>query len=383
MKTAYNKYKFRSGIEVETSSFVLDEGVSEYHLFFSGKGHKGSFKEKVEHILHAFDVLKNKSFLEDDLQPVFCRWFLSDAANQVSYISKDFFGCATSIIEQPPLDGTKVNLWIYCLSGVNILKIGDNLFSVSHGKYNHLWQGDLELDIRNSEESTERHLTDYSKALARNGLTLYDNCVRTWFFVRDVDINYKGVVAGRNKVFSEEGLNPSNHFIASTGIGGISPSKYETVSFNAYAVGGVKREQVSYLKAYSHLNPTIEYGVAFERGTAIDYGDRRHVFISGTASIDNKGCIVHPEDIEGQTHRMWENIEALLKEAETSWDNVAHMIIYLRDLSDYDKVLRMHEERFPGVPKVIVLAPVCRTGWLIEMECMAWKQQECPQFDSF
>ena len=47
-------------------------------------------------------------------------------------------------------------------------------------------------------------------------------------------------------------------------------------------------------------------------------------------------------------------------------------LIYERHRNRYE-VNRMFEERFPGVPKVIVHAPVCRPGWLIEMECMATK----------
>ena len=50
------------------------------------------------------------------------------------------------------------------------------------------------------------------------------------------------------------------------------------------------------------------------------------------------------------------------------------MIVYLRDPSDYDAVKAMYDEKFPNVPKVIVLAPVCRPTWLIEMECIAVKK---------
>ena len=49
------------------------------------------------------------------------------------------------------------------------------------------------------------------------------------------------------------------------------------------------------------------------------------------------------------------------------------MIVYLRDMADYAVVKRMFDERFPSTPKVITLAPVCRPGWLIEMECMGAK----------
>ena len=47
------------------------------------------------------------------------------------------------------------------------------------------------------------------------------------------------------------------------------------------------------------------------------------------------------------------------------------MIVYLRDPSDYEVVSAMYEEKFPNIPKVMVLAPVCRPSWLIEMECIA------------
>ena len=134
------------------------------------------------------------------------------------------------------------------------------------------------------------------------------------------------------------------------------------------------QEKISYLKGSTHLNPTHEYGVTFERGTAVDYDDRRHVVISGTASIDNKGQIVHPGDVKAQTLRMWENVEVLLDEAGCTYDDVMHMIVYLRDIADHAAVKSLYDERFPDHPKVFVWAPVCRPGWLIEMECMAVRQ---------
>ena len=140
-----------------------------------------------------------------------------------------------------------------------------------------------------------------------------------------------------------------------------------------YAVAGISKEQIHFLYAPTHLNRTSDYGVSFERGTCVDYPDRRQVFISGTASIDSKGQIVHAGDVVSQTHRMWENVEALLAEAECTYDDVLSMIVYLRDIADYQVVHALFDERFPDRPVVFVHAPVCRTGWLVEMECMAVK----------
>ena len=124
--------------------------------------------------------------------------------------------------------------------------------------------------------------------------------------------------------------------------------------------------------ALTHLNPTIEYGVTFERGTVVEYGDRAQAFISGTASIDNKGQVVHVGDIVRQTHRMWENVDALLAEAEMNLaEHAAQITVYLRDTADYVTVRDLFAARFPHVPTVITLAPVCRPEWLIEMECIA------------
>ena len=150
-----------------------------------------------------------------------------------------------------------------------------------------------------------------------------------------------------------------------------------------YAIDGISREQVCHLYAPTHLNRTSDYGVSFERGTRVDYGDRRHVFISGTASINNKGEVMYPKDIEQQTRRMWDNVEALLAEAECTFDEVPMMIVYLRDVADYDLVSNLFAERFPDKPIVIVLAPVCRTGWLVEMECMAVKAINQPTLPNF
>jgi enamine deaminase RidA (YjgF/YER057c/UK114 family) len=142
---------------------------------------------------------------------------------------------------------------------------------------------------------------------------------------------------------------------------------------DAYAISGIQRSQVHYLYAATHLNRTSDYGVSFERGTYVDYGDRRHVFISGTASINNKGEIVHPHNVEAQCRRMWENVETLLAEADCTFDNAAQMIVYLRDPADYTVIKKMYEEKFPNKPWIIVNAKVCRPGWLIEMETMAIK----------
>ena len=80
---------------------------------------------------------------------------------------------------------------------------------------------------------------------------------------------------------------------------------------------------------------------------------------------------------------MWENVEALLKEAGMNYDDIGQMIVYLRDPGDYQTVERLFNARFPNMPRVTVLAPVCRPGWLIEMECMGTCKRTDKRFRAF
>ena len=361
-------------VTIELSGFEVPNGVAEYHAILRIINPRLTYIEQVNYLLDAYTQL-----LEEELEgaiSVFKRFFLSDAANQTTYLlsalEKRAEG-AFSIVEQPPLDGTKIAMWVYLQKGVQAQTLSNGLVEVKHGEYRHLWTAYNFNQASNSEEQTRILLNDYIAQLEEQGCRLADNCIRTWFFVQNVDVNYMGVVKARNEVFATQNLTKNTHFIASTGIAGRHANPKVFVQMDAYAVEGLNPEQVHYLYAPTHLNPTYEYGVSFERGTYIDYGDRRQVFISGTASINNKGEIVHPGDVCKQTERMWENVETLLKEAECSFDHVQHLLVYLRDISDYSVVSEMFEKRFPTIPKVYLLAPVCRPGWLVEMECMAVK----------
>jgi enamine deaminase RidA (YjgF/YER057c/UK114 family) len=183
--------------------------------------------------------------------------------------------------------------------------------------------------------------------------------------------------------FADHGLVPETHYIASTGIGGNPAEPKALIQLGSYALKGFQPEQQKYLYASTHLNRTSEYGVTFERGTLLRFGDRNHAIISGTASINNKGEVVHKGDIQKQTHRMWENVEALLAEAGMTMQDAAQIIVYLRDTADFDIVSQMFADKYPGLPTVFTLAPVCRPTWLIEMECIAIQKAENKEFRDF
>lgn len=165
-----------------------------------------------------------------------------------------------------------------------------------------------------SESQTREILESFESELEAAGLNISENCVRTWFYVDDIDSNYSGVVVARRENFETLGMTKLTHYLASTGIGGQSVEEGSVVQMDALSLKGDFSQH--YLYAPDNFNPTHEAGVTM--------------------------------------------------------DDMKMMVIYLRNPEDYETVSKIFRTRFgSGIPYVITHAPVCRPGWLIEMECIA------------
>ena len=336
---------------------------------------KGSFNDRLNFLyLKLGNYLDTEKLENRTLQ--YCKVFLSDAQNQIkeleeSLLYQEFLnGTNLTIVEQTPLDGSKVSL---------LIKTTDDAIPIL---FHSLRLTEEEAKGKDSYEQTCLLFNKYLKTIEGTDMTMECNLVRTWIYVTNIDVNYQGVVEARNDIFDEEGLTADTHYIASTGIGGATPVRHAAVAIDFLTVPNIKEEDKKYLQALEHLNPTHEYGVAFERGTRLtlplhpegSQHFKQQFFISGTASIDKNGDVVYEGDIVRQTGRLLENIGALLKDGDATMNDIQYFIIYLRDISDYHTVDRLMQQFYPQIPRIIVEAKVCRPGWLIEMECIAEKE---------
>lgn len=308
---------------------------------------------------------------------VFRRFFCSDLPNQYEklknhpLISKND-GCNVSIVSQPSYPLSKISLWSYHISDKEPLNFSQS--GIVRGSLIHFW--DTGIFCRETEDvysQTECILSRYKEILGKRNMNLAANLIRTWFFVQNIDANYKNFVEARREFFAQNGLKPETHFIASTGVEGLSYDIRAKVFMDAYSIYGIQDSQIEFLRAPDYISPTHIYGVTFERGTVVKYADRRHIFISGTASINNKGEIVYQNDVINQLNKTLENIEILLNQAEASFDNVGIFIVYVRDMADAEPVYIEMKKRFKKTPMILVVANVCRPGWLVEIECQAIK----------
>jgi enamine deaminase RidA (YjgF/YER057c/UK114 family) len=322
---------------------------------------------------------------------VFRRVFCSDVSNQAEVLN-DIFSrfegeCATSIIGQAPLPAAKFSLWAYHIMdpAAPLCKERDvGTLGVRRGPLTHYWScGLVDGHEPGSHLQTRKVIESYDAWLQSRGMTMADHVVRTWWFVQNIDADYQGLVDARRGFFQTHGLTPDTHYIASTGIAGCHRDTAARVILDSHAIAGLRPEQVEYLCAPENLCPTHDYGVTFERATAIGYSDRRHVFLSGTASIDPHGRIVHEGDVAAQFERTMENIDALLAKAGANSGDLAQVIVYLRDPADAARITPLLHERLGCVPCVMVQAPVCRPGWLIEIEGIAVITAKAPDLPDF
>ena len=371
---------------IKVSCFSETENAKEYFLTINSK-EEASFSGELKTLYDSYMLAMEKCGLSEDTL-VFGRFYISDIANQKEILRQsEIFDAlrkgAVSVIQQCPVYDGSISLLVYHIKKNNC-PLKREVFTydnenrrngaIIHGdNYDLLWVANFYgIGPFDSYKQTHEIFQSFNKILNNNGMTLLDNAVRTWVYVRDVDNHYRGMVESRKEFFEQHGLNPETRYIASTGIEGYSKEVNSIVSFDAFAINNLKKEQIVSMEALENLPPTIKYGVTFERGTRVIFGDRSHLHISGTASIDKNGEIVHISDVKKQTQRTIDNIKALLASHGAGLKDIAYCIVYVRDFKDKNKVMDVLEKEIPNeVPLLLLEGAVCRPAWLVELEGVA------------
>jgi enamine deaminase RidA (YjgF/YER057c/UK114 family) len=357
---------------VHVSRFAGDAGGDEFQLSIRPAA-PGSSETQLDWVERAYRQALEQLGLPGStarLRRFFCR----DLPSQTAVLAARPFANprqpdepgAVSWIGQAPLSPARLALWAWHIRGPATLP-------------GHHWTTGLASPGRGTTgQQTRRIFEHYNAWLHARGLTLANHVIRTWLFVPNVDANYEQMVAARREFFAEHGLTADGHYIASTGVEGQPADPAARVVMDAYAIAGIRPEQIRYLTAPHQLSPTQLYGVTFERATAVAWRDRTQVFISGTASIDAAGQILHPGNVTRQLDRALENIAALLDQAGATLADMGVIIVYIRDPADHALVWQAMRRRFGRAPIEVVVAPVCRPGWLVEVEGQATLRADHP-----
>ncbi len=132
------------------------------------------------------------------------------------------------------------------------------------------------------------------------------------------------------------------------------------------------REPKALCEAYDYPKP-----VPFSRGMRVDLAGATFLFISGTASVDERGRSAHPGDLAAQARRTFANIRALLEAEGAGWKDVVRTTVYLKNMDQYEQFNGARWEFYraekldPLPASTCVEARLCRDEFLVEIEALA------------
>ena len=319
-----------------------------------------------------------------------------DIENHLSIVQlarREFFGAdgdrsvvpACSFLEQPPCDSSidiSLQAWIVVPDQDSDTRIWTPASRDSYASINIIENPDSRwirvsncIGLSSSEGQSVPFMEQAREMFERAASSLklsdasFQDVVRTWIYVKDIDRDYAGLNTVRDSFFKNQGVI---RLPASTGIqGGPFPTRAQC-SVDLLAYQGPPTTSIRTMHADS-LNEAPDYGPRFSRGMCISTKDRKLMLISGTASIDSQGNVVHLGDPVKQTHRMFQNIRGLLETQGATMSDLVSLTSYLKDRSFYLDFVRIcREEGVPATtPNTIVEAGVCRPTWLVEVEGIA------------
>jgi 2-iminobutanoate/2-iminopropanoate deaminase len=98
------------------------------------------------------------------------------------------------------------------------------------------------------------------------------------------------------------------------------------------------------------------------------------LFISGQAPIDENGQIVGVGDFDAQAEQVFANLERVLRAGGSSFTNVIKVTIFLRDMSNFPKIVELRGRYFtPPYPAdtIVEVTSLYSPDALIEIEAIA------------
>lgn len=227
--------------------------------------------------------------------------------------------------------------------------------------------GVLPTDTSRSRTEQAREVFErIEMALAKVGMG-YGEVVRTWLFLEDILDWYGDFNHVRTAFFEERGVF-DGVVPASTGIGAANPAGAALVA-GVYAIKP-KHKAVSATPVRSPLQcPALQYRSSFSRAVEVEFPDRKHLLISGTASISPDGRSAHLGDVGKQIDLTMRVVGALLESRGMGWADATRMVAYFKSMRDAAHFIEYCEaQQLPPLPVAWSHAAVCRDDLLFEVE---------------
>jgi 2-iminobutanoate/2-iminopropanoate deaminase len=131
------------------------------------------------------------------------------------------------------------------------------------------------------------------------------------------------------------------------------------------------------------VQPIVPAGGASPRGhysPAVHAGD--FVYVSGQGPIDPATDNLAEGDVEFQTRLTLSNVQRILEAAGVEITDVVKCSVFLRDISDFQKMNRVYAEFFGEhkPARTTIESKFHQAEMLVEIDCVAYKPHHEPSF---
>jgi enamine deaminase RidA (YjgF/YER057c/UK114 family) len=197
--------------------------------------------------------------------------------------------------------------------------------------------------------------------------------VRTWFYNDRILDWYDDFNRVRTAFFNENAIF-GKLVPASTGIGAANPQG-AALMLDAMAVAPKQGATLEIKAVPSPLQcPANDYKSAFSRAVEISGQDGRHLFISGTASIEPEGRTAHTGDLDAQIKLSLRVVGAILESRGMRWEDTARAILYFPSPAWMKRFEPCRASlNLPPIPAIFAHGDICRGDLLFEIELDAFK----------
>ena len=288
----------------------------------------------------------------------------------------------TTYVAQTPVGGA-VALELWAFPGTAPLSRSGNACRAHCGGYAWDFIGGLEMKARQAAYPGVKQLLARARTAYASIGADFGGTVRTWYYMGGIlrpaagGDRYAQLNRARNGFYAtrwaDSGLAP-----ASTAIG----MRGGRVSLEAFALekapgipGAVWLDNPLQTPPHRYpLRAGRDRNPCFSRGAAVSLDDGTSlIFVSGTASLRGHE-VLHLEDPAAQVRVSIENIAAL----GVRLADILQFRVYIKKAEHAAAVRRRCEALLPDVPRLYLLADVCREEFSVEIECVAARKRANP-----
>jgi len=225
-------------------------------------------------------------------------------------------------------------------------------------------------------KQAEHAFFEMKNILSNKGYKM-SHIIRTWIYMPRILDWYAEFNKTRTRCFNKFGLigKNKNYLPASTGIQGRRSDKEEIFIDVLALIPKTSRCVVSVMKNTCQ-NEAKEYGSLFSRGIAIKVAGLETLYISGTASINNKGETVYINNPKRQITQTIKSVSTLLKTKGSKVNDIVTATVYCKNEKVYKEFRKFIKNLdIKNTPFIPVYADICRDNLLFEIDAIAVKNQ--------